>query len=598
MKIGEADDRFEPTPRRFVRTALARGNAVAWRSFDGKAWSSRSWTDYLDDVRKAARALVALGVVKGEVVCILGYNRPEWTTAALAAMMVGATPTGIYFTSSAQEIAYILDHSRAAVLIAETADHLARIAPMRGGLKHLRHIVTMRGAPADPDAIGWQDFLGGGDDSLSAEVEVRLATVAPGDMGTLIYTSGTTGPPKAVMLSHGAMAWTAWTSIETMKISGEHRILSYLPLAHIAEAMFSIHNHALGGCELWFARSLEELGAHLRDCRPTVFFGVPRVWQKMHEAMAARLAQPTGVRARLAKWAFAVGHAHAQALLAGRSVPPLLELRHRVADWLVLSRIRQALGFDKCAFAASGSAPITRNVLDFFASLGIVICEVYGQSEGCGPTTMNRPGAIKFGTVGKPLPDVELRIADDDEILVRGPNLFDGYLHDSVATDATLQNGWMRTGDLGRLDADGFLTIVGRKKEILITSGGKKIAVANLEQDLMQIPLVEHAIVVGEGRNFVAALITLAPDGLAAFASANGISGDPTKDPAVLAELHRGIDAMNARFARAEQVRKFAVLPRSLCIDRGELTPTLKVKRAVVATNYADVIEGLYAKDN
>jgi long-chain acyl-CoA synthetase len=595
MKIGEADDRFEPTPRRFVRTALARGNAVAWRSFDGKAWSSRSWTDYLGDVRTAARALVALGVVKGEVVCILGYNRPEWTTVALAAMMVGATPTGIYFTSSAEEVAYILDHSRAAVLIVETADHLARIGPVRGELKHLRHIVTMRGAAADPGAIGWQDFLDKGGDSFSADVELRLAALTPGDMGTLIYTSGTTGPPKAVMLSHGAMAWTASTSIETMNIGGEHRILSYLPLAHIAEAMFSIHNHALGGCELWFARSLEELGAHLRDCRPTVFFGVPRVWQKMHEAMTARLAQATGVKASLAKWAFAVGHAHAQTLLASRSLPPLLALQHRIADRLVLQKIRQVLGLDKCAFAASGSAPITRNVLDFFASLGIVICEVYGQSEGCGPTTMNRPGAIRLGTVGKPLPDVELKIADDAEILARGPNLFDGYLHDSVATDATLCDGWMRTGDLGRLDPDGFLTIIGRKKEILITSGGKKIAVANLEQELMQMPLVEHAIVVGEGRNFVGALVTLAPDRLAAFAAANGISGDPRKDTAVLAEVQRGLDAMNARYARAEQVRRFAVLPASLSIDGGELTPTLKVKRAVVAKKYADMIGRLYA---
>jgi len=594
MKIGEADDRFEPTPRRFVRTALARGNAVAWRSFDGKAWNSRSWTGYLEDVRKAARALVALGVVKGDVVCILGYNRPEWTTAALAAMMVGAAPTGIHFTCSPQEIAYILDHSRASILVAETADHLARIAPMRGELKHLRQIVTMRGAPAEPNAIGWQEFLDRGDDSLSADVELRLAMLTPGDMGTLIYTSGTTGPPKAVVLSHGAMAWTAWTSIHTMNISGEHRILSYLPLAHIAEAMFSIHNHALGGCELWFARSLEELGSHLRDCHPTVFFGVPRVWQKMHEAMTGRLAETTGVKARLGKWAFAVGHAHAQSLLAGRPLPPLLELQHRFADRLVLSKIRQALGLDKCAFAASGSAPITRNVLDFFASLGVVISEVYGQSEGCGPTTMNRRGAIKFGTVGKPLPDVELKIADDDEILVAGPNLFDGYLRDPAATDAAIEGGWMRTGDLGRLDADGFLTIIGRKKEILVTSGGKKIAVANLEQELMQIPLVEHGIVVGEGRNFVGALLTLAPDRLAAFAAANGISGDPRQHPAVLAAVQRGLDAMNVRHARAEQVRKFSVLPASLSIDRDELTPTLKVKRAVVAKNYADVIERLY----
>ncbi|MDP3895562.1 MAG: long-chain fatty acid--CoA ligase [Mesorhizobium sp.] len=593
----EQADRFTPTPRRFAQTAAERGSAVAYRTLQESGWRTTSWTEYGAEVARVARALVALGVKKGDVICILGFNRPEWTTMALGAMMVGAAPAGIYFTSSPEEIAYILDHSETPILLAEKQEHFDRVAKHAGKLKHLRHVVMMRGVDAaDPLQMGWNDFIARGEARFQPEVETRLAGLQRGDTGTLIYTSGTTGPPKAVVLSHGALAWTAWTLKQMFNIDGGHRLVSYLPLAHIAEAMNSIHSHAAGGFEVWFARSMDELGSHLKDARPTVFFGVPRVWQKIHDTLQQRLSAATGTKAKLARWSIDVGRAAATRKLAGEPVGLLLGLQHRLADRLVLAKIRDAIGLDKCPVPVSGAAPISTHVLEFFAALGIVVLEVYGQSEDCGPTTFNVAGATKLGTVGKPIPGLELKIAPDDEILVRSPSLFDGYAKDPAATAATLVDGWMKTGDLGRLDADGYLTIIGRKKDILITSGGKNITPANLEGDLMDIPLVEHAVVVGEGRNYLTALLTLGEDKLKDFAAVHGLSGDLRSDPRVLAEIQQGIDALNPRHARVEQIRRFAILPRSLTMADNELTPTLKVKRNIVVQNHAGVVERMYAE--
>lgn len=577
------------SPIKLVETAKLRGDKIAYRVPDGDGWAATSWTDYLAEVEAAGRAMIAAGVAPGQVVCILGANTPEWTTMSLAAMSIGAKPAGIYLSCSAEEIAYILNHSEAPIVLAETAEHYARISESLDALPHLKTVVMMRGAPADADIqIGWDDFVATGGETEQAELIARRDAVKPEDTGTLVYTSGTTGPPKAVVLSYGALSWTSSTLLEMFPMAGDDRLMSYLPLAHIAEATNSIHNHVFAGYELWFVRDLTELATRLPQVRPHTMFGVPRVWQKIHEGLQAKLGEATRVKAKLAAWALKVGREAALLELDGKPVTGLLAMKRDFADKLVLSKIRIALGLDECRLPVSGAAPISAEVLEFFASLGVVIYEVYGQSEDCGPTSFNRPGAVKFGTVGRPIPGLEVRIADDDEILVRAPSLFDGYLKNEAATEETLADGWMLTGDLGRLDNEGFLHIIGRKKDIIITAGGKNISPANLEGDLMDIPLVEHAVVIGDERKYLSAVITLSADAMAA-------AGNPD-DATVQADIQKGVDAMNDRYARVEQIRAFAILDAPLSIEAGELTPTLKVKRNIVMKNHAALIDGIYAE--
>ena len=597
---GYPDEAFTPTPLRLIATAQAYPKEPAYRHFTGKDWREADWSIYLEEIRQAARALIALGVNAGDTVCILGGNRPEWAIAAHAAMMIGAAPAGIYFTSSAEEIEYVLNHAQAPVLVAETPAHFARVKKFETELFCLKKVVMMDGAAAgDPLQIEWRDFLLLGRQALQQQVEQRLADLGPEACGMRIYTSGTTGPPKAVVLSHGALSWTSWTLKRMFENDHSHRVLSYLPLAHIAEASNSIHNHAHGGYLLTFARSLEGLGEDLKQVRPTIFFGVPRVWQKIHESLSLRLAEAPASRRRLANWALRVGRRAALQRLNWGFADPVTAAQAALAERLVLRRIREVIGLDQCQLAVSGAAPIPREILEFFAGLGIVIYEVYGQSEDCGPTTFNRPGAVKLGSVGQPIPGMEIRIAEDGEILIRSPSLFDGYAKDEAATKAAFDDGWMRTGDLGRFDRKGFLTLTGRKKDILITSGGKNITPANLESDLMMIPQIEHAIVCGEGRKYLTALLTLKPEYLEPrIARPRPRAAAALDDPDLAAAIQPHVDAINARFSRAESIRKFAILPVRFGLDTGELTPTLKLRRGFVARKFAHIVDELYANGN
>jgi len=582
-------DVLPPSPQKLVEQAKSRGDQIAYRWPEGDGWKSATWSTYLAEVEACGRAMIAAGVQPGQVVCILGGNTPEWTTMSLAAMTIGASPAGIYFSCSAEEIAYILNHSEAPIVLAETEEHFSRINEVLGELKDLKTVVMMRGVPSDDDIqTGWDDFVGADNSAHQAELEARRDAVKPSDTGTLVYTSGTTGPPKAVVLSFGALSWTSTTLLSMFPMQGEDRVMSYLPLAHIAEATNSIHNHVFAGYELWLVRDLNELATRLPQVRPHTMFGVPRVWQKIHEGLTKKLGEATGTKAKLAAWSLKIGKEVALMKMDGKPVTGFLKMKHDFADKLVLSKIRVALGLDECLLPVSGAAPISREVLEFFASLGIVIYEVYGQSEDCGPTSFNRPDAVKFGTVGKPIPGMEVRIADDDELQVRAPSLFDGYLKNQEATDETLVDGWLLTGDLARLDNEGFIHIIGRKKDIIITAGGKNIAPANLENDLMDIPIVEHAVVIGDERKYLSAVVTLSEEAMADVAD---------KSPeAIRATIQAGVDAMNDKYARVEHVRAFTILDNPLTIDAGELTPTMKVKRNIVMKNHAAVIDAIYAE--
>jgi long-chain acyl-CoA synthetase len=587
-----------PTPLCLLSTAARIPDRPAYFVRGEQGWEPTSWRELLHSVQRAARALVALGVRPHQTVCILGFNRPEWLVMDHAAMMVGATSAGIYWTSAPPEVAYILNHAQAPLLLLEDSGQLAKIEGQRDSLPHLKQLIGM-GRERLPQTLAWEDFLALGDGpdapSLQAEVDRRIAAIRSADLGALIYTSGTTGHPKAVMLSHGNLAWTAQSLNSIYGIDEQGRLISYLPMAHVAEKVGAIHAPARAGNAIYFARAIEQLLDHMKEVRPTVYFGVPRLWEKMHAGLAEKLGAATGVKGALAHWAMNVSQGWHDCVLAGRAPAAFLALRMALARRLVLHKLHAALGLDQATLLLSSAAPISPEVLKFFYSLDLPVRELYGQSEVCGPSTLNVAGATRIGSVGRAISGLTLRIAADGEVLVRSPGVFRGYAGDEAATAETLQGGWLHSGDLGRLDADGYLFITGRKKDLIITSGGKNISPANLESELMAQPLIEHAVVVGEGRHFLAALLTLKPAELVAFAEREGIALEGLEQhPRLLAALQAQVDAVNASHARVGTVRKFAVVPGSFSIAAGQLTPTMKLRRRAVIDAHRDVVESLY----
>jgi long-chain acyl-CoA synthetase len=581
--------------------ALAERPAL-WRKVNG-AWQSVSWKEYGARVQRAARGFIALGFAPGQAVCIVGFNRVEWVVADLAAMAACGVPAGIYTTSSAEQAQYILHHCEAPIAVVENDDQLAKIRKVKGECPALRHVVVMDApkGPREDWVLTFEELLAKGDGVPVERYHERVAKLSPTALATLIYTSGTTGPPKAVMLSHLNLYWTAKQSIQILGewLSGAS-MLSYLPLSHIAEQQFSIHQAVMHEVQIWFAEALEPavLKKNIEEVRPICFFAVPRIWEKFKGAIEAKLAAASPGKQRLVARARKAEAEYQTALLAGRPPGPLLLLKHALFDRLVFQKLRKALGFDRTRLFVSAAAPIGRDVLDFWMSLGIVIREVYGQSEDCGPTTVNTIKRTRIGTVGAAFPGVEVKIADDGEILVRGPNVCMGYYKDAEATAALLEDGWLHSGDVGEFDQDGFLRITDRKKDLIVTSGGKKAAPQNLEALLKGIRPVSQALVVGERKNFLAAVLTLDPVATSEWAKNNGVSAvgrELCNHPKLRAHLQAGIDGINATLAKWETIKKFTVLEGDFSIEGGELTPTLKMKRKVVTQKYAGIIEGLYA---
>jgi len=539
-------------------------------------------------VRRAAQALLAFGIEGGDVICILGNNRPEWCEMDLGAMCINAIPAGIYQTCSGEEISYILNHAEAKILLLDTQTQWDKVNAIRDQLPHLKRVVLMSGLNID-DALtqSWEDFLTSGDAVEASKIDDSVAALKPNDPATFIYTSGTTGPPKAVMLSHNNLAWTAEAARDVVGQTHLDTSLSYLPLSHIAEQMFTLHAPITTGARVYFAQNIEKMPDNLKEVQPTIFFGVPRVWEKFHAGVAGKLKLATGAKAKLVAFAQRTGTKVSDLRCQGKPITGLLAFKYKLANKLIFSKLKPAIGMGNARICVSGAAPIAPDVLKFMASLDVVILEVYGQSEDTGPTSFNLTGQTRFGTVGRRLAGVDVKIAEDGEILVSGPNVFLGYYKDEEATNATLDaDGWLYSGDLGAFDADGYLTITGRKKDIIITAGGKNIAPKNIEAALMEHEAVSQAVVIGDRRKFLSAVMTINPEMLAEK------SGDTA---AFEASVSAHIEEINKRFARVEHIRKFSILPRELDQENDELTPTMKIKRRIVYDNWADIIDGMYA---
>ncbi|MCC6553689.1 MAG: long-chain fatty acid--CoA ligase [Polyangiaceae bacterium] len=590
---------FDSIPRRLMEQAKARPEAPAHLVRDGVGWRMASYRQYADEVRRAAKSLLALGLGPGSTVSILGFNRPEWVVMAVASMSIGGAPAGIYTTSSPDEVQYIVDHAESKVVLVENEHQLEKVLRQWDRMPRLAHAVVMRGGNTglDPRVMSWDAFLDRGDHVADARFFERIDALEPDGLATLIYTSGTTGPPKGVMLSHRNVAWTADVVRRTTDLTPWEANISYLPLSHIAEQVFTVHLPATVGNATYFAESIEKLGEHLKDVRPTVFFGVPRVWEKIQAGVSAKLKEARGAKKLLVEQAMRVGREYHAALNRGEQPAPALELQHRLFTRLVYSKIKAAIGFGRTHVCVSGAAPISPELVEFFTSIDLPIREVYGQSEDTGPTSFNVPGRTKIGSVGPAFPGVEIKIAEDGEILVKGPNVFLGYYKEPAATAEALQDGWLHSGDLGKIDDEGFLHITGRKKEIIITAGGKNITPKNIEAGIKNHPLVAEAVVIGDRRKYLTALVTLDPEAAKRFAAERGLEGKPLHElEPIRLEVQRAIDEVNSRLAHVETVKKFRILHRAFTIEHGELTPTLKIKRRKVNENFAHEIEAMYAE--
>ncbi|MBW1879407.1 MAG: long-chain fatty acid--CoA ligase [Deltaproteobacteria bacterium] len=563
--------------------------AVFWP--EGGVFLGMTRMDSAREVARLARGLADLGVGKGTVVAIVAETRKEWAHCDLALLCLGAITIGIYPTLLREQVAYQLAHSEARIALVEDAEQAAKVAAIRDQVPALQHVVTMEPVEGHPSLV-----------DVACDVDLdwlraRAAQVGPDDVATYIYTSGTTGPPKAAILTHGNFVAVSEATLEIANIGPADRALVWLPLAHALQR-FTVYRGLLEDGVGYFAESIEKLPEALVGSRPTVLATVPRMMEKVRDRALSAVQARGPLAKRIFEWAFAVGHAHLACREERRPVPLGLRLQWRVADRLVFRHIKARMG-GALRLLICGGAALNPDVARWFAAMGITVLEGWGLTETCAPATLNRETDFRFGTVGKPIPGVSIRIAEDGEVLVKSPGTFQGYFKDPEATAAVFSDGWFHTGDIGFVDEDGFLVITDRKKEILVTSGGKNIGPVNIEQRLERSPYVGQAVAIGSERPYLVALLVPDAEALEALARRAGLPDEPLgarlQRTEVEALFQDAVREANRELAQFETVKCFAVLPTAFSVETGELTPTLKLKRRVVSEKYAAEIEALYA---
>jgi long-chain acyl-CoA synthetase len=576
----------------FLDTVSAHPDRVALRWRDGDGWDAMTYGAYGDAAARVAAGLRDLGVAHGDRVMLMLRNVPEFHVLDTAVVLCGATPISIYNSSSVEQVEFLAGHSRARFAFVEDDDYFALFRAAMPALPELRAVGVVRGSGGD---VGYDELLG----AAPLDLASATAAVRPDQLATVIYTSGTTGAPKGVMLTHQQVRFTA----ESLKIAlgrplaelAGTRVISYLPMAHVAERMTSHYGGILAAYEVITCPDVGQVAGYLRDVRPQVFFGVPRVWEKIQSALLAALAaDPDKLRQFEDGVAAAIPLADARAW--GRATDEQ-EATWAFLDEVAFAPVRRTLGIDEVFCAVSGAAPIPPELLAWYRGIGVPLSEIYGMSESGGPMLW-APHRVKPGTVGPPIPGCEVRLADDGEILCRGGNVFEGYLDDPERTAEALDaEGWLHSGDIGTIDDDGYYRVVDRKKELIITAGGKNVSPANLEAKLKLVPLIGQAIAVGDNEPFVGALLVLDPEAARVFARTEGIDGDLAslaRHPRVVEVVTAGVDKVMASFSHAEQVKRFVILADEWEPDSAELTPTSKLKRRNIAEKYAAEIASMY----
>lgn len=591
----------------FADTVTRLGDAPAYSDkvgIEGPGWRTLSWSQLREQGLDVAAALVELGVEPGDRVAIMASNRTEHVLADIGAMHAGATGMSIYNTLSPSQVAYVADHSTPTVVVLENADHVARWSEAFAATPP-RQVVVIDPSAAPAGAITWDDLVARGRAAragLQDEIDRRWQAVELDQPATILYTSGTTGSPKGVVITHHNVLFEVASTDRTVGAGEDEELItvSYLPYAHIAERVLGIYLPQVMGGHLHLIADPGQLVAALGEVRPTRFFGVPRVWEKIQTGINGLLAMETDeTKKQAVADAMAVGLEYVESLQVGSTTSPELQAKFDAVNAAVLTPMKSMLGLERVAWAGSASAPMPLETARFFAGLGFSIYDIYGMTETCGAVTACGPGAFRLGTVGRAQPGIEVRLAEDGEILARGPVTTSGYHKNPEATAELIDaDGWVHTGDIGEIDADGFVKVVDRKKELIITSAGKNIAPSNIENMLKESPLVGHALAYGEGKPYVVAILTLDPDIAPVIAGKLGLEetslASLAENPAILGIVGQAVEKANERLSRPEQVKKWKLLPAEWTAESAELTPTLKLKRRVVHTNYADEIAALY----
>jgi len=567
----------------------------------GESWGDVSSEEVRRAVEELSMGLRALGVEKGDRVALLSENRPEWAYVDLATLCAAAVDVPIYPNLPPAQVLYVLSDSQAKVAIASSAAQVKKVLEVRAKAPHLEHVIRFDDPPQE-GTLSLDEVRARGREALAADrdaVRRRAAEVAPPDLATLIYTSGTTGDPKGVMLTHDNIVSNVHGALAAFGDFGPSDVaLSFLPLCHIFERMGGHYLMLQQGVTIAYAESVEKVPANMGEVRPTLMLSVPRLYEKMYARVQEKVAADSALKQRIFRWALGVGRQVFHASVEHRNPGFGLRARHVLADRLVFAKIRERTG-GRLRLFVSGGAPLAREIGEFFGAVGLIILEGYGLTETSPVIAVNRPDRLKPGSVGPPLSNVEVKIAEDGEILTRGPHVMQGYYHKPEATAEALdRDRWFHTGDVGIIDAEGFLVITDRKKDIIVTSGGKKIAPQPIENVLKTNPLIGEIVMIGNKRNFPSALVVPNFDNLQKWARAHGVTAasaeDLVRDPRVVALYDQTIKDLTKDLAQFERIKKVALLPREFTLEAGELTPTLKVKRRVVEQKYKDVIDQLY----
>jgi long-chain acyl-CoA synthetase len=592
-------------PRVFRTTAQRYGDRVALRQKIYGLWHDISWRDYYNFSRYVGSALISMGLEKGDCVSIIGDNCPEWVIIDLGIQCAGGVAVGVYSTNAWPQVEYVIENSESKFFFVENEEQLDKWLNFRDNVPNLKKVIVwdLEGLRhfKDPMVMTYEEILNTGREVLDQEpelIENRMDEVEPEDVSMLIYTSGTTGPPKGAMLTHSNMTWMGRAITSDNPMQGNDEVMSFLPLCHVFEQLFSVFGQITHGYTVNFIENLDTVTDNMREISPTVGYAVPRIWEKYLSAIYIRMSDATWFKKLVFGLALKIGKKRATLNMGFKRVPLHLEAAYQLANFAVFRKLKERLGFDRMRLAYSGAAPISPDVLLFFQSIGVNLMEGYGQTEGTGVTCVSRTGKVKFGKVGPPLSGTEVKIAEDGEILVRSPGVFKGYYKNPEATKEALKDGWLYSGDVGELDEDGYLKITDRKKDIIVTAGGKNITPQYIENKLKFSPYINDAVVIGDKRRFISCLIMIDEDNVVKYAQDNKIQfstyKDLTQSPEITKLIQGEVDGVNETLSRVEQVKKFTILPKKLYEEDGEVTPTMKVKRKYVNEAFSDLIDAMY----
>ena len=598
---------LEVVPLIFKQTAEKYGDRVAMRNKEYGLWHDISWNEYYRRAKYIGSALISMGLEKGDCASIIGDNCPEWVLIDMGIQCIGGVAVGVYSTNAWPQVEYVVQNSDSKFLFVENEEQLDKWLQFRDKAPLLKKVIVwdLEGLRhfEDPMVMTYDDIMDMGREIVKKDLDLfenRMKEVTPEDLSVLIYTSGTTGPPKGAMLTHRNVTWMGNTIVIDNPIEDDDEVMSFLPLCHIFERLFSVFAHLTHGYTVNFIESLDTVTDNMREISPTVGYAVPRIWEKYLSAVYIRMSDATWFKKLVFGIALKIGKSRATLRMNFRPVPFYLEVLFKLAYLAVFRKLKERLGFERLRVAYSGAAPISPDVLHFFQSIGVNLIEGYGQTEDTGVTCVSKFDRVKFGTVGPPLPGTEIKIAEDGEILVRSPSVFKGYYGAPEATEETVKDGWLYSGDVGEIDEDGYLKITDRKKDIIVTAGGKNITPQYIENKLKAGPYINDAVVIGDQRKFISSLIMIDEDNVVKYAQDNKIQfstyKDLTQSPEIIKFIQGEVDAVNETLARVEQVKKFTILPKKLYEEDGEVTPTMKVKRKYINEAFGDLIEAMYKR--